>query len=69
MIFIGDICLGEAKPVVSFLYCFEGNGYFKQKRYSEAIDCYSRSIGLSPTAVAFANRAMAYLKLRRRVTI
>ncbi|KAL6865365.1 hypothetical protein ACP4OV_016516 [Aristida adscensionis] len=43
----------------------QGNEYFKQKKFAEAIDCYSRSIGLSPTAVAFANRAMAYLKLRR----
>ncbi|XP_072983196.1 uncharacterized protein [Typha latifolia] len=42
-----------------------GNEYFKQKKFSEAIDCYSRSIGLSPTAVAFANRAMAYLRLKR----
>ncbi|XP_039836463.1 RNA polymerase II-associated protein 3-like isoform X3 [Panicum virgatum] len=43
----------------------QGNEYFKQKKFAEAIECYSRSIGLSPTAVAFANRAMAYLKLRR----
>ncbi|TKW24441.1 hypothetical protein SEVIR_3G051000v4 [Setaria viridis] len=43
----------------------QGNEYFKQKKFTEAIECYSRSIGLSPTAVAFANRAMAYLKLRR----
>ncbi|CAM8931196.1 unnamed protein product [Rhodiola kirilowii] len=43
----------------------QGNEYFKQKKYKEAIDCYSRSIGLSPTAVAYANRAMAYLKIRR----
>ncbi|XP_074565294.1 uncharacterized protein LOC141821825 [Curcuma longa] len=42
-----------------------GNEYFKQKKFSEAIDCYSRSIVLSPTSVAFANRAMAYLKLKR----
>ncbi|XP_020086575.1 RNA polymerase II-associated protein 3 isoform X3 [Ananas comosus] len=42
-----------------------GNEYFKQKKFAEAIDCYSRSIALSPTSVAFANRAMAYLKLRR----
>ncbi|GJN36159.1 hypothetical protein PR202_gb24999 [Eleusine coracana subsp. coracana] len=47
----------------------QGNGYFKHKKFAEAIDCYSRSIGLSPTAVAFANRAMAYLKLRRQVTL
>ncbi|XP_010674646.2 uncharacterized protein LOC104890758 isoform X1 [Beta vulgaris subsp. vulgaris] len=42
-----------------------GNEYFKQKKFNEAIDCYSRSIALSPTAVAYANRAMAYLKKRR----
>lgn len=43
----------------------QGNEYFKQKKFAEAIECYSRSIGLSPTAVTFANRAMAYIKLRR----
>ncbi|CAN6827841.1 hypothetical protein Bca4012_030525 [Brassica carinata] len=43
----------------------QGNGYFKQKKFNEAIDCYSRSIALSPNAVAFANRAMAYLKIKR----
>ncbi|KAK9084346.1 hypothetical protein Scep_030817 [Stephania cephalantha] len=42
-----------------------GNECFKQKKFNEAIDSYSRSIALSPTAVAFANRAMAYLKLKR----
>ena len=49
------------------VFYFQGNEYFKQKKFAEAIECYSRSIGLSPTAVAFANRAMAYLKLRRQV--
>ncbi|KAL8153746.1 hypothetical protein V2J09_011506 [Rumex salicifolius] len=44
-----------------------GNDFFKQKKYNEAVDCYSRSIALSPTAVAFANRAMAYLKVKRQV--
>ncbi|KAB5529150.1 hypothetical protein DKX38_019231 [Salix brachista] len=44
-----------------------GNEYFKQKKYKEAIEFYSRSIALSPTAVAFANRAMAYLKIKRQV--
>lgn len=42
-----------------------GNEYFKQKKFKEAIDCYSRSIALAPTAVAYANRAMSFLKLRR----
>ncbi|XP_074311298.1 uncharacterized protein LOC141647140 isoform X2 [Silene latifolia] len=42
-----------------------GNEYYKQKKFNDAIDCYSRSIALSPTAVAYANRAMAYLKIKR----
>ncbi|XP_019071657.1 uncharacterized protein [Solanum lycopersicum] len=42
-----------------------GNECFKQKKFNEAIDCYSRSIALSPTAVSYANRAMAYLKIKR----
>nr|XP_043613591.1 RNA polymerase II-associated protein 3 [Erigeron canadensis] len=42
-----------------------GNEFFKQRKYKEAVDCYSKSIALSPTAVAYANRAMAYLKLKR----
>ncbi|CAK9236093.1 unnamed protein product [Sphagnum jensenii] len=44
-----------------------GNKYFKEGKYVQAIDCYSRSIALQPTAVAFANRAMALLKIRRYV--
>jgi tetratricopeptide (TPR) repeat protein len=51
------------------MFYFQGNEYFKQKKFTDAIECYSRSIGLSPTAVTFANRAMAYLKLRRQVTL
>ncbi|CAA3020768.1 RNA polymerase II-associated 3 isoform X1 [Olea europaea subsp. europaea] len=42
-----------------------GNEFFKQKKFNEAIDCYSRSIAFSPTAVAYANMAMAYIKIRR----
>ncbi|XP_015056193.1 RNA polymerase II-associated protein 3 isoform X1 [Solanum pennellii] len=42
-----------------------GNECFKQKKFNEAIDCYARSIALSPTAVSYANRAMAYLKIKR----
>jgi tetratricopeptide (TPR) repeat protein len=45
----------------------QGNKYFKEGKYVQAIDCYSRSIALQPTAVAFANRAMALLKIRRYV--
>lgn len=42
-----------------------GNEYYKQKKFLEAIECYSRSIGFAPTSVAFANRAMAYLKVKK----
>ncbi|KAL0918968.1 hypothetical protein M5K25_011022 [Dendrobium thyrsiflorum] len=44
-----------------------GNEYFKQKKFIKAIECYSRSIAFSPTSVAFANRAMAYLKVKKFV--
>lgn len=50
-----------------FLQILQGNEYFKQKKFNEAIDCYSRSIALSPNSVAFSNRAMAYLKIKRLV--
>ncbi|GMH05591.1 hypothetical protein Nepgr_007431 [Nepenthes gracilis] len=42
-----------------------GNKYFKQKKFNEAIDCSSRSIAFLPPAVAYANRVMAYLKIKR----
>ncbi|BFI14894.1 RNA polymerase II-associated protein 3 [Marchantia polymorpha subsp. ruderalis] len=42
-----------------------GNEYFKEGKYVRAFECYSRSIALQPTAVAYANRAMAALKLNR----
>ncbi|XP_078438394.1 tetratricopeptide repeat (TPR)-like superfamily protein isoform X2 [Wolffia australiana] len=42
-----------------------GNEYFKKKDFSKAIECYSRSIALSPNSVAYANRAMSYIKLKR----
>ncbi|KAH7332406.1 hypothetical protein KP509_20G085400 [Ceratopteris richardii] len=42
-----------------------GNSFFKEKKYVQAIECYSRSIALQPSAVSYANRAMAYIKIRR----
>lgn len=42
-----------------------GNKYFKEKKFVQAIECYCRSIALQPSAVAYGNRAMAYIKIRR----
>uniref|UniRef100_A0A7S2W191 Serine/threonine-protein phosphatase n=1 Tax=Mucochytrium quahogii TaxID=96639 RepID=A0A7S2W191_9STRA len=41
----------------------EGNEYFKAMRYTQAISAYTESIQNSPTAVAYANRAFAYLRI------
>ncbi|KAK1401787.1 RNA polymerase II-associated protein 3 [Heracleum sosnowskyi] len=57
--------MAEGSPIDASSEKELGNENFKQKKYQEAIDCYSRSIAFLPTAVAYANRAMAYLKLRR----
>ncbi|XP_074310991.1 putative F-box protein At3g23970 [Silene latifolia] len=41
----------------------EGNECFKNQNFAKAIECYSKSIDLSPNTATFANRAMAYLKV------
>lgn len=40
-----------------------GNNYLREKNFNEAIDCYSKSIRHSLTAVAYAKRAAAHLKI------
>ncbi|MCO5584481.1 hypothetical protein L7F22_038409 [Adiantum nelumboides] len=42
-----------------------GNKLFKEKKFVQAIECYSRSIALQSSTVSYANRAMAYIKIRR----
>jgi len=43
----------------------KGNECVKAKDFKEAVTCYSRSLELCPTeAFTYANRAMAYLKLK-----
>ncbi|KAJ3632088.1 hypothetical protein Zmor_022113 [Zophobas morio] len=40
-----------------------GNDFYKEKKYEDAIDCYTKAIELdSNNAIYLANRAMAYLK-------
>lgn len=55
--------------ILQSICILQGNEFFKQKKFKEAIDCYSRSIAFSPTAVAHANRAMAHIKLKRQAYI
>lgn len=43
----------------------QGNKLFQAQYYDDAISCYSQSIDAHPTAVAYANRAIAFLKLAR----
>ncbi|XP_044279003.1 RNA polymerase II-associated protein 3 [Varanus komodoensis] len=43
-----------------------GNGYFKEGKYEQAIECYTRGIAADGTnALLPANRAMAYLKIQK----
>eukprot|EP00879_Flechtneria_rotunda_P012070 GHRR01012605.1.p1 GENE.GHRR01012605.1~~GHRR01012605.1.p1 ORF type:complete len:527 (+),score=243.09 GHRR01012605.1:615-2195(+) len=44
-----------------------GNKLFQAGHYDDAMKCYSQSINTQPTSIAYANRAMAYLKLGRYV--
>ncbi len=43
----------------------QGNEHFKAGEFSKAVAAYSQSLQLQPTCVAYANRAMAQLKLRQ----
>ncbi|XP_074314736.1 hsp70-Hsp90 organizing protein 1-like [Silene latifolia] len=43
----------------------EGNAFFKDRKFKDAIVSYSASIRKFPTAVAYNNRAVAYLKLNK----
>jgi len=43
----------------------KGNDFFKKGRYEEAIQCYTRTIQLTPqSAIGYANRGMAYLNMK-----
>lgn len=55
-------------PILSFLgFKNEGNDLFKQGKYKEAIDAYSKGIDIDPdNHVLFSNRSAAYLKEQER---
>ena len=43
-----------------------GNGVFKERKYEQAIECYTRGIAADRTnTLPPDNRAMAYLKIQR----
>lgn len=49
----------------SYEYKEEGNSYYQQKEYSQAIECYSQAIDIDPSqSIYYSNRAMAYKQLK-----
>ncbi|KAH9624180.1 hypothetical protein KSS87_000546 [Heliosperma pusillum] len=58
-----------SSPILTRLYAAytkeEGNECFKSQQFTKAIKCYSKSIDLSPNTATFANRALAYLKVKK----
>lgn len=44
----------------------KGNEWFKKRQFDKAVDLYSQAIECDPNEpIIYANRAQAYLKLRR----
>ncbi|KAH9624188.1 hypothetical protein KSS87_000554 [Heliosperma pusillum] len=43
----------------------EGNECLKSMNFTKAIECYSKSIDLSPNTATFSNRAIAYIKVNK----
>ncbi|KAG2489564.1 hypothetical protein HYH03_012015 [Edaphochlamys debaryana] len=55
----------NAQPTTPDAWRTRGNDLFKAGEYDSAYECYSRSLEMQPTCLAYANRAMALLKLSR----
>lgn len=53
----------EAKKVAANAYKEEGNALLSHCRYAAAAEKYTEAINLFPTAVYYANRAQAQIKL------
>ena len=48
----------------------QGNEFFRESRYNEAIQCYTRGIEADPnSALLLGNRAMALLKQEKYVQV
>ncbi|GIL65019.1 hypothetical protein Vafri_18783, partial [Volvox africanus] len=55
----------NTQPATADAWRARGNDLFKAGEYESAYECYSRSVGMQPTCLGHANRAMALLRLRR----
>jgi len=45
---------------------YKGNESMRSKDFDEAVECYSKSLEMSPDeAATYSNRAMAYLKMKK----
>ena len=45
----------------------EGNEHFKQHRFNNALNSYSKALELEVTPVLLSNRAQTYLKMERLI--
>ena len=58
-----NLPVSPAEPTDAELWKDRGNRAFSAKNYAQAKQDYTQSIALQPTCLAYANRAMAELKL------
>ncbi|KAK9803396.1 hypothetical protein WJX72_005574 [[Myrmecia] bisecta] len=56
---------GSSREQYAHVHKEDGNALYGKGDWPGAFICYSRSLDMQPTAVAFANRAAAQLKLQR----
>jgi hypothetical protein len=54
---------GEEEPTTAEGWKDRGNALLQAGYFAEAVSCYDRSLAVKPTGLAYANRALAHLKL------
>lgn len=57
--------LPRPEPATALDWKERGNTQFRNRQYAAALESYTRSIDMQPTCIAYANRAMARLKLNQ----